>query len=136
MFSSTNRELLCGKVLHADELNQKFGVDVQKYAIFVSALIVVYRLLTRSRLMSRQVRSILTMQIICLIPSVHGSTVNRSISYFRNICSWSSRSLEMRPTWTSFSLHHIDKNESSTNLSRKILTLSKFNFVPYCCSSM
>ena len=53
--SSTHPGLLCGSLLDSDGLNLNLSIDVQKYAIFVSALIVVYRLLTRSRLMSRQV---------------------------------------------------------------------------------
>ena len=55
MASSTEPDLLCGMALDSDGLNLNLNIDVQKYAIFVSALIVVYRLLTRSRLMSRQV---------------------------------------------------------------------------------
>ena len=59
MASSTQPDLLCGVALDSDGLNLNLNIDVQKYAIFVSALIVVYRLLTRSRLMSRQVSQLI-----------------------------------------------------------------------------
>ena len=58
--TETENPALCDRALDSKALNRSFSIDVQQYAIFVSALIVVYRLLTRSRLMSRQVGIIST----------------------------------------------------------------------------
>ena len=45
----------CPDNLFVAEIKFNFAVDVQEYAIYTSALIVLYRMLTRSRLMSPQV---------------------------------------------------------------------------------
>ena len=78
--SSTHPGLLCGSLLDSDGLNLNLSIDVQKYAIFVSALIVVYRLLTRSRLMSRQVE---LSRIILHYVFVKGTFVHDTVVYWQ-----------------------------------------------------